>query len=190
MTSALKLGAAGDAAAPSAVLRIIKKYPNRRLYDTQSSTYVTLVEIRELVMAGVPFAVRDARSGDDLTRSVLLQIILEAEAAGAPLFSEQVLASVIRFYGHALQGHMGAYLEQSVLAMTEMQARLAERVQGLTPDLWSSFMAAQSPMIEGAMASYFEQSGRAFAQMQEQMQEQMQKSTEQMHKAFGLKRRQ
>ncbi|MEO7242035.1 MAG: polyhydroxyalkanoate synthesis repressor PhaR [Variovorax sp.] len=188
MTSASKQAPANSETATLVVPRTIKKYPNRRLYDTQASTYITLTEIRELVLKGTPFAVRDAKNDQDLTRSVLLQIVLEEEAAGAPLFSEQVLANIIRFYGQALQGHMGAYLERSIQAMTEMQTQLAERVQGVTPDLWSNFMATQSPMIDGAMANYFEQSSRAFAQMQEQMQERLKQSAEQMHKAFGLER--
>ena len=89
--------------------RVIKKYPNRRLYDTATSSYVTLSEIKQLVMQGQIFVVRDAKSGEDLTRNLLLQIILEEESAGAPMFTEAVLANIIRFYGHAMQGHMGAY---------------------------------------------------------------------------------
>ena len=66
--------------------RVIKKYPNRRLYDTETSAYITLTEVKQLVMSKSPFVVRDAKSGDDLTRSILLQIILEEEAGGAPMF--------------------------------------------------------------------------------------------------------
>src|SRR6478736_4775781 len=89
-------------AGPKPVLRVIKKYPNRRLYDTETSTYITLTEVKQLVMDKAPFVVRDAKSGDDLTRSILLQIILEEEAGGAPMFTEQVLASIIRFYGQTM----------------------------------------------------------------------------------------
>ena len=81
-------------------------------------------------MDKAPFVVRDAKSGDDLTRSILLQIILEEEAGGAPMFTEQVLANIIRFYGQAMQGYMGPYLEKNIQAMTEMQAQLAEKAQG------------------------------------------------------------
>ena len=88
------------------VPRIIKKYPNRRLYDTDTSTYITLAEVRHLVMDSEPFVVRDAKTNEDLTRSILLQIILEAEAGGAPMFTEAVLANIIRFYGNAMQGFM------------------------------------------------------------------------------------
>lgn len=171
-------------AATKSAQRVIKKYPNRRLYDTDTSTYITLTEVRQLVMDKAPFVVRDAKSGDDLTRSILLQIILEEEAGGAPMFTEAVLASIIRFYGQAMQGYMGPYLEKNIQAMTEMQADLAEKAEGLTPEMWSSFMAMQTPMLQGLMGNYVEQSKKVFLQMQEQMQ----KSTEQVLGAFGIKR--
>ena len=91
-------------------IRIIKKYPNRRLYDTEISSYITLEEVRQLVIDGENFQVRDAKSGDDLTRSVLLQIISEHEERGSPMFTTQLLSQVIRFYGDSLQGFMGSYL--------------------------------------------------------------------------------
>ncbi len=94
--------------------RVIKKYPNRRLYDTASSSYVALADIKQLVMHNTPFRVVDAKSGEDLTRSILLQIILEHESEGAPILTEQVLANIIRFYGHAMQGFMGSFLEKNV----------------------------------------------------------------------------
>lgn len=93
--------------------RVIKKYPNRRLYDTDTSTYITLAEIKQLVMDSESFAVVDAKSGEDLTRSILLQIILEEEANGSPMFTAPVLSNIIRFYGHAMQGMMGGYLEKT-----------------------------------------------------------------------------
>jgi polyhydroxyalkanoate synthesis repressor PhaR len=164
--------------------RVIKKYPNRRLYDTETSAYITLAEVKQLVMNKSPFVVRDAKSGDDLTRSILLQIILEEEAGGAPMFTEPVLANIIRFYGQAMQGYMGPYLEKNIQAMAEVQAQLAEKAQALTPEMWSRFMTLQSPMLQGLMGSYVEQSKNVFLQMQEQMQ----KNTEQVLGAFGLKR--
>src|SRR6478736_5730531 len=94
--------------------RIIKKYPNRRLYDTEISSYITLEEVRQLVLDGEDFEVRDAKSGDDLTRSVLLQIISEHEETGQPMFTTQLLSQVIRFYGDSMQGFMGSYLEKSL----------------------------------------------------------------------------
>ena len=168
----------------STAQRVIKKYPNRRLYDTSTSAYITLAEVKQLVMDGESVSVRDAKTGDDLTRSILLQIILEEEAGGAPMFTEAVLANIIRFYGHAMQGFMGAYLEKNVQAFTEIQARMTEQSQAMTPEMWSKYMHLQSPMLKGMMGTYVEQSQAVFAQVQEQMQ----KQTEQMLGAFGIKR--
>ncbi len=112
------------AAAAEKAKRVIKKYPNRRLYDTTTSSYITLTEIKHLVMDGHTFMVKDAKSGEDLTRSILLQIILEEESAGAPMFTEPVLANIIRFYGHAMQGHMGAYLESNLQSLMMMQSKM------------------------------------------------------------------
>ena len=165
-------------------LRIIKKYPNRRLYDTNSSSYITLAQVRQLVMERERFVVRDAKTGDDLTRSILLQIILEEEAGGAPMFTETMLSSIIRFYGHALQGFMGSYLEKNIQSFMEIQAKLSEQSQGLSPELWTQFMHMQSPLMQGVMGSYLEQSKNMFVQMQEQMARQ----TEQVLGAFGVKR--
>ncbi|MFZ5568148.1 MAG: polyhydroxyalkanoate synthesis repressor PhaR [Pseudomonadota bacterium] len=164
--------------------RVIKKYPNRRLYDTQTSSYITLAEIKQLVMDNVTFVVRDAKSGEDLTRSILLQIILEEEAGGTPMFSTSVLANIIRFYGHAMQGFMGGYLEKNIQTMQELQTRMAEHSQGLTPEMWNQFMAMQAPMMQGLVTQNLEQSKNLYLQMQEQMQ----KQTEQMLETFGLKR--
>ena len=167
-----------------ASLRVIKKYPNRRLYDTETSTYITLAEVQRLVMASTPFVVRDAKSGNDLTRSILLQIILEEETGGAPMFTEAVLANIIRFYGHSMQGFMGDYLEKNVQSFMDLQLKMAEQAKGLSPEMWAQLMNAKSPMMEGMMGTYVEQSKSAFSQMQEQMQ----KQSEQMLSAFGLKR--
>lgn len=175
------------AAAPSQ--RVIKKYPNRRLYDTDTSSYITLAEVKQLVMDSEPFVVRDAKTNEDLTRSILLQIILEEEAGGAPMFSEAALANIIRFYGHAAQGFMGAYLEKNVQAFTDIQARLAEQSKQITPEMWAQFMNMQNPLMQGLMGSYVEQSRTMFEKMQEQMQKQMQKQTEQMLSALGVGKR-
>lgn len=110
--------------------RIIKKYPNRRLYDTTTSTYITLTEIKQLVMDSAVFSVRDAKSGEDLTRSILLQIILEEEANGTPMFTAPVLSNVIRFYGHTMQGFMGGYLEKNMQSLMDMQVPLVQGVMG------------------------------------------------------------
>jgi polyhydroxyalkanoate synthesis repressor PhaR len=178
-----KSKADSGSAAPDAV-RVIKKYPNRRLYDTDTSSYITLAEVKALVMDNEPFVVRDAKTNDDLTRSILLQIILEEETAGAPLFTEQVLANLIRFYGHAMQDFMGSYLEKNVQIFMDLQQKMAEQSPGINPDVWKQFMNVQSPMMQGMMGTYLEQSRNTFTQMQEQMQ----KNSEQMLAALGLKR--
>jgi polyhydroxyalkanoate synthesis repressor PhaR len=110
--------------------RVIKKYPNRRLYDTDTSTYITLAEIKRLVMDSEVFAVVDAKSGEDITRSILLQIILEEEANGSPMFTTPVLANIIRFYGHTMQGMMGGYLEKNMQALMDMQVPIVPGVAG------------------------------------------------------------
>jgi polyhydroxyalkanoate synthesis repressor PhaR len=135
------------AEAPPGV-RVLKKYPNRRLYDTQSSSYITLADVKQMVLDGHPFEVRDAKEGADLTRSILLQIILEEESGGVPMFSTETLAQIIRFYGHAMQGVMGSWFEQNMKAFAEMPVRVLG--------------AAPTPL------SFIEQQQKLFAQMQEQ----------------------
>ena len=158
--------------------RILKKYPNRRLYDTQTSAYITLADVKKMVLEGDAFEVRDAKSGDDLTRSILLQIILEEETAGAPMFSTPMLSQIIRFYGNAMQGFMGSYLEQNIKTFIELQQRMAAQSKGLYdpkafgPELWAQFMQGQAPAMQGLMGSYLEQSKKLFVQMQEQMSKQ------------------
>ena len=164
--------------------RVIKKYPNRRLYDTETSSYITLAEVKQLVMDHQPFVVRDAKTNEDLTRSILLQIILEEEAGGEPMFSEAALANIIRFYGHAMQGFMGSYLEKNVQAFTDLQSQMAEQTKNFTPEMWSQFMSLPNPMLQNGIGGYAEQSRAMF----EKMQEQMQKNTEQMLGAFGIKK--
>ena len=139
------------AAAPGKSVRVIKKYPNRRLYDTDTSSYITLAEVKSLVMDNERFVVRDAKTNEDLTRSILLQIILEEETAGVPIFTEQVLANIIRFYGHAMQDFMGSYLEKNVQIFMDLQAKMAEQSKGLNPEVWKQFMNVQSPMMQGMM---------------------------------------
>lgn len=111
--------------------RVIKKYPNRRLYDTEISSYITIEDVRQLIIEGEDFEVRDAKSGEDLTRQVLLQIIAEHEQDGQPMLSTQLLSQIIRFYGDSLQGFMGTYLERSMQAFLEQQQQLRQQVGGL-----------------------------------------------------------
>ena len=166
---------ADEAAASAEAVRVLKKYPNRRLYDTRHSGYITLADVRQMVLDNEQFIVRDAKTGEDLTRSILLQIILEAEAGGMPMFTTPMLAQMIRFYGHTMQGLMGSYLEKNLQAFSELQSRFAEPpagTPGFNPEVWSQFMNMQAPMMQGLMGNYLDQSRNLFAQMQEQMHKQ------------------
>ncbi len=109
--------------------RIIKKYPNRRLYDTHQSRYITLANVRELVMAETAFQVIDRQSGEDITRSILLQIIMEQEAGGQPLFSTDILAQFIRNYGETTQQGFTTFLEKSMSTFGVQQEALREQMQ-------------------------------------------------------------
>jgi polyhydroxyalkanoate synthesis repressor PhaR len=160
--------AGGSAHSRAAQPRIIKKYPNRRLYDTTSSAYITLAQVKQLVIDGKAFAVQDAKTSEDLTRSILLQIILEEEMGGVPMFSEAALANMIRFYGHTMQGFMGSMLEKNMQAFTDLQSKFGS---GALPTLGAV------PNANQFMGNFVEQSQAMAAQMQEQM----------MH-AFGMKR--
>jgi len=142
--------------------RLIKKYPNRRLYDTRTSAYITLADIKELVLQHENFTVVDAKTGDDLTRAILLQIILEEETGGVPMFSTQALAQIIRFYGNTMQGLMGSYLEKNIQSFIDLQSRLTE----------NSVVNLQAPLMQNFMGGYVEQSRQMFSQMQEQMSKQ------------------
>lgn len=160
-------------------VRLIKKYPNRRLYDTKTSSYITLVDVKELVVKNEEFQVVDAKSGDDLTRSILLQIILEEEGGGAPMFSSDVLTQFIRFYGSAMQGMMGSYLERNVQLFNELQKRMQEQSKSLlgdnsklNQDWWNQFLSFQGPAMQSLISTYMDQSRNMFMQMQEQLQNQ------------------
>lgn len=144
----------GDEATAAAGPRTLKKYPNRRLYDTRTSSYITLADVKRMVLAGEVFEVRDAKTGEDLTRSILLQIILEEESGGVPMFSSTMLANIIRFYGHSMQGAMGSMLERNLQAFAEVQSQL---------------VTGQAPLMQNLMGSYLEQSRTMFEKMQEQM---------------------
>jgi len=164
--------------------RVIKKYPNRRLYDTDTSSYITLSQVRQLVMDSEPFVVSDAKTGEDLTRSILLQIILEQEANGSPMFTAPVLSNIIRFYGHTMQGFMGGYLEKNMQTLMDVQTRLSEQSGALTPEMWTQFMNLQAPLLQGMVGSSLEQSQAMLTQLREQLQ----KQTEQMLGSFTFKR--
>jgi polyhydroxyalkanoate synthesis repressor PhaR len=145
--------------------RVIKKYPNRRLYDTRVSSYITLEEVRQLVLSGEPFEVRDAKTNEDLTRAVLLQIIAEHEQHGQPIFSTALLSQIIRFYGDAMQGFVGGYLENSLKVFLEQQDKFRDQLNNLlgqTPwsmlnditerniELWKSLQPGAAPAAKPA----------------------------------------
>lgn len=161
-------------------IRIIKKYPNRRLYDTTSSTYITLADVKQLVLEAGEFQVIDAKTGQDLTRSILLQIILEEEGCGIPIFTIEMLTQIIRFYGHTMQGLMGSYLEKSLGMFVDAQQKLqdqAKSVYGDNPmlnssDIWAQFLRFQGPSMQGLLKNYMEQSTSLFLDMQQQLQNQ------------------
>jgi polyhydroxyalkanoate synthesis repressor PhaR len=106
--------------------RIIKKYPNRRLYDTEASKYITLQNLKNLIAGGACVKVLDSNTDEDITRSILLQIIIEAESAGEPMFNAPMLQQIIRFYGGTLQGVFARYLEESLQLFTKQQAQMRE----------------------------------------------------------------
>jgi polyhydroxyalkanoate synthesis repressor PhaR len=160
-------------------IRTIKKYPNRRLYDTANSGYITLADVKQMVLENIEFQVVDAKTGEDLTRAILLQIILEEESGGLPMFSAEMLAQMIRFYGTAQQTMMGQYMEQNVKAFLAIQKKLQEQAKQiygdkmmLTPDLWKQFMQMQAPAMQGMLGNYLEQSAKLFMDMQQRMQDQ------------------
>ena len=129
--------------------RIIKKDPNRRLYDTEVSRYITLADVRTLVMDSARFRVVDAANDADITRAILLQIMLEDETGGEALFSANMLAQIIRFYGGTVQGVFARYLESSLDLFAQQQKKLSEtwgdspidavtRMTKRNMDLWSN----------------------------------------------------
>src|SRR5437868_1168300 len=167
-------------AKPENPTRLIKKYPNRRLYDTKTSSYITLADVKIMVHKQEDFQVIDAKSGEDLTRAILLQIILEEESTGGlPMFSSDLLSQLIRFYGNAMQGVMGTYLEKNIKAFQDMQATLQDQSKRMYGDnskasqeLWAQFMIHQGPAMQSLKSAYMDQSQKMFAQFQDQMQNQ------------------
>lgn len=159
--------------------RVIKKYPNRRLYDTATSSYITLGDVKQLVLDSVDIQVVDAKTQEDITRSVLLQIILEEENGGMPMFSHEVLTQFIRYYGQAMQGMMGPFLEKNLQLFSQLQEKMQAQTKAMYGDnpvfnanLWGEFMKFQGPAMQSMMSSYMEQSSGMFMDMQNRMQEQ------------------
>ncbi|CAN5312900.1 hypothetical protein BH10PSE19_BH10PSE19_17880 [soil metagenome] len=128
-------------------MRLIKKYSNRRLYDTSNSTYITLADVKQLVLQYIPFEIRDAKTNEDLTHIVLLQIISEAEHASTPMFTTELLLNIIRFYGNSMQGMMSQYLEKGLQTFIEQQRKGAEE--------GASYFMSANPL--NAMAEFSKQ---------------------------------
>ncbi len=188
--AATKKAAAAPASSSNktSAVRVLKKYPNRRLYDTQTSSYITLHDVKKMVLDGLAFEVLDAKTSEDLTRSILLQIILEEESGGVPMFSTESLSQMIRFYGHAMQGVMGAMFEKNLQTFADMQAQFVQQSKGffdpknldpknLDPknmdakqpgaDAWLQFFSAQPAAMQGLMGSYVEQSRAMLDKLQQ-----------------------
>ncbi len=128
--------APGPAASVKEGPRVIRKYPNRRLYDTVESRYVTLADVRRLVVERIDFVVLDRKTQQDITRSILLQVIAEQEGAGESLMSRDFLSQVIRSYGSGLQDFVGRYLDESIQLFAREQREIRDRfksVVGLDP---------------------------------------------------------
>ncbi|MDP3538890.1 MAG: polyhydroxyalkanoate synthesis repressor PhaR [Azonexus sp.] len=162
-------------------VRLIKKYPNRRLYDTKTSAYITLSDVKELVLKFELFMVVDAKSAEDLTRSILLQIILEEETGGMPMFSSELLSGFIRFYGSAMQGMLGKYLENNMKTFVDFQNKLQDKSRtiygngdntNMQTDFWTQFLNFQQPAMQSMMSTYMDQSSKMFQTMQDKLQSQ------------------
>jgi polyhydroxyalkanoate synthesis repressor PhaR len=167
-------------------IRLIKKYPNRRLYDTRTSSYVTLADIKELVINHEEFLVTDTKSSKDLTRSILLQIILEEEAGKLPIFTESMLSQIIRIYGNSMQSMMGNYLEKNLQIFTDTQTKFKDYSNKntntnpfISPDAWTKVFSNQAPDMQKFMSNYFEQTKNAFNVFEEQMKKNVSKEYKQ-----------
>lgn len=144
-------------------MRIIKKYPNRRLYDTEISKYITLDDVRKLVLEGIAFTVVDVKTEEDLTRSILLQIIAEQEHDGEPLFSTTCLTQLIRFYGNNYQSMFSSYLENSLeifkAQQKDFQERMNEAVGGSPLETMQKMTRKNLEMWREVQDNFFKASG-------------------------------
>ena len=141
--------------------RLIKKYANRRLYDASQSRHITLEDIRGLIVKGEKIKVVEDKTGTDITRHILLQVIAEQEQFGRPILSTTVLESIIRFYGNSMQGFLASFLEKSVETFLHQQDNLQQQISKIvtsTPiatmaDLTRSNLEALSKMQESMLSS-------------------------------------
>ena len=185
-------------AADGSKSRLIKKYPNRRLYDTSTSAYITLDDVKQLVLDGTDFSVLDSKTKQDVTRGILLQVLLEEEGGGVPLFTEDTIRKFIRLYGNAMQGHFGQYMEKSLKTFSDVQNTIQEQARQmmeqnpmLNPEVMANFMTGKTSHLPDSLGSYLAQSAKTFMEMQPKLQQQ----AEQFFKAapvagmdwFGIK---
>ena len=140
-------------------IRIIKKYPNRRLYDTEESKYITLDDVKQLVLAGVDFMVKDVKTDEDLTRNILLQIISEQEHDGEPFFSTKLLTQIIRSYGDSLQSIAGDYIQRSMQLFVEQQKQIQEAMTANPITAMSEFANQNLKMWQEMQENFFKASG-------------------------------
>jgi len=175
-------------------LRVIKKYQNRRLYDTATSTYIILEDIKQIIVEGDTVQVIDVKTEKDVTRSVLLQIILEEEVNGMPMFSNDFLFQIIRFYGKSFQPSLSPFLEYGVDLFKKMQKQFYEQIRDAYGrdklpsgvELWREFMQQQGPELEVMIKEYVQNNTNAFLKMQEQLQKQTESIFNYMQFPFNL----
>jgi len=177
--------------------RIIKKYQNRRLYDTATSTYIVLKDIKQIIVDGEIVKVIDVKTEEDVTRSVLLQIILEEEVNGIPMFSNEFLFQIIHFYGKTLQPSLSPFLEQGVELFQKMQKQFYEQFGSVDSsittasgvELWKEFLAKQGQQVEKNIKDYVENSSGAFLKVQEHLQKQTENILQYMQFPFVQNRK-
>jgi len=167
-------------------IRMIKKYPNRRLYDTANSGYITLADVKQMVLENIEFQVVDAKTGEDLTRSILLQIILEEESGGLPMFSAEMLSHMIRFYGTAQQTMIGQYMEQNVKAFLDPEEAAGAGQADLRRQAAAHARPVEAVHADAGAgdAGHAGQLPRASAKLFMDMQQRMQDQTRGMFSAF------
>lgn len=178
-------------------VRVIKKYQNRRLYDLSTSTYVVLEDIKQMIMDGEIIQVIDAKSEQDVTRTVLMQVILEEEVNGVPIFSNDFLFQIIRFYGKAFQSSLSPFLEQGVDLFRRMQKKFYEEIRDVYgkdklnsgAELWREFMEKQGPEIEKSIKTQMQNNASVFLQMQEQLQQQTRQILDYMQFPFTSRKK-
>ncbi|MDQ5921356.1 MAG: hypothetical protein QG673_1414 [Pseudomonadota bacterium] len=173
--------------------RIIKKYQNRRLYDTATSTYIVLGDIKQIIVDGELVKVIDVKSEQDVTRSVLLQIILEEEINGVPMFSNDFLFQIIRFYGKAFQSSLSPFLDHGIDLFRKMQKQFYEQIRDMYGketlpsgvELWKEFMRQQAPELEENIKEYMQSNTNVFLKMQEHLKQQTESMLNYMQMPFA-----